>query len=142
MPPALWEDTPVEKISEQVERQAVWGEKSTLARMRLAQGAHVSKHSYESEQITCLLSGAMRMRLGDTELRLHAGEVLVIPSAMEHEVWVLEDTVVLDFFAPAREDWRRGRSQYLAGKRAQTGSLVFGLLTAARPTSRVAPHFY
>lgn len=130
MQPALWEDTPVEKISELVERQVVWGEKSTLARMRLAQGEHVSKHSgstfarrgelksnhYESEQITCRLSGAMRMKLGDTELRLPAGEVLVIPSAMEHEVWVLEDTVVLDFFAPAGEDWSRGRSQYLAGK--------------------------
>ena len=49
---------------------------------------------------------------------MRAGEVLVIPPEVEPEVWVLQDTVVLDFFAPTRPDWRESLPQYL--KRKQT----------------------
>ncbi len=47
---------------------------------------------------------------------MRAGEVLVIPPEVEPEVWVLQDTVVLDFFAPTRHDWRERPPQYLKGK--------------------------
>jgi quercetin dioxygenase-like cupin family protein len=111
-----WEDVPREKLSPTLERQVVWGEKATLARFHLAKGTHIARHKHENEQYTCLLQGAMKMELEDHQLTLHTGEVLLIPSWAEHEVWVLEDSVVLDFFSPARQDWREGRHQYLQGK--------------------------
>ena len=58
---------------------------------------------------------ALQLRIGDEEVVLKAGDMLVIPSEAEHEAWVLEDAVLLDFFAPRREDWRQGDNQYLKG---------------------------
>lgn len=115
MEPVRWDDIPREKLSATLERQTVWGEKATLARFTLAQGTHIAKHKHENEQFTTLLSGAMKMNLAGRELTLRAGDVLVIPPWAEHEVWVLEDTVVLDFFVPLRQDWRQGQQQYLQG---------------------------
>jgi hypothetical protein len=34
-----------------------------------------------------------------------AGDVVVIPGGTEHEGWFPEDTEVIDFFAPPREDF-------------------------------------
>jgi len=116
MQPQRWNDIPREKLSDTVERQVVWGERSTLARFRLGQGTHISKHKHENEQCTCMLEGAMKMNLAGQEFTLRAGDVLVIPPWAEHEVWVLEDAVVLDFFSPPRQDWRQGQHQYLQGK--------------------------
>jgi len=111
-----WEEIPTEKISEGVERQVVWGEKGTLARFHFAKGTHVSPHQHEAEQHTCLLEGAMRVRAVGRAFELRAGGVLVIPARTEHEVWFVEDSLVLDFFAPPRHDWRQGEANYLKGK--------------------------
>jgi hypothetical protein len=32
----------------------------------------------------------------------------VVPGGVEHEAWFSEDTEVIDFFAPPREDFRAG----------------------------------
>lgn len=116
MEPVNWNRLPVERIENGVERQAIWGQLSTLARFSFARGAHVSRHSHPSEQFTCVVQGAMRMNLAGQELALLAGDILVIPPHVEHEVWMLEDTVVLDFFTPPRQDWKEGKSSYLAGR--------------------------
>ncbi len=111
-----WETIPVETITQGVERQVLWGDQANLARLSLAKGTHVSKHAHPAEQFTCVLSGALRVDLGGRELRLSAGELIVIPGEVAHEVWALEDTIVWDFFAPPRHDWKTGRSAYLAGE--------------------------
>ena len=36
------------------------------------------------------------------------GDVVVIPGGAEHEAWFREDTEVIDFFAPPREDFLLG----------------------------------
>ena len=36
------------------------------------------------------------------------GDVVVIPGGAEHEAWFREDTEVIDFFAPARDDFLVG----------------------------------
>ncbi len=113
-----WSDVPVEEISPTVRRQVLWGENGTLARFTFAKGTHVSAHRHKSEQHTCVLEGGIRAKLSgvDAELLVKAGEVLLIPGDVEHEVWVLEDSVLLDFFAPARDDWTQGAHRYLAGE--------------------------
>ena len=111
-----WEHIEPEQIQEHATRQVVWGEKATMARFVFAGGLHVSKHSHPAEQFTTLLRGSMRMVLAGRELILRAGDLLIIPPHAEHEVWMLEDCEILDFFAPPRDDWKEGRSQYLAGR--------------------------
>ncbi len=115
MGPIRWEEIPKEKIGEGVERQVIWGDKSTLARFHFAKGVHIPPHKHEGEQQTYVLEGAMRINAAGRDFELRAGEVLVIPTWIEHEVWFLENCVVLDFFSPPREDWKQGREAYLKG---------------------------
>ena len=37
-----------------------------------------------------------------------SSDVVVIPGGTEHEAWFREDTEVIDFFAPPREDFLLG----------------------------------
>jgi quercetin dioxygenase-like cupin family protein len=111
-----WESQPKEQLAEGVARQVVWGERATLARFEFARGMHAARHQHPAEQHTCVERGALRIAAGGREFTVRAGEMLLIPGATEHEVWALEDSVVLVFFAPARDDWKsEGGSHYLTG---------------------------
>ena len=44
---------------------------------------------------------------------VRAGEVLVIPSNLEHRAGALEDTLDVDVFNPPRQDWLNGTDAYL-----------------------------
>jgi len=44
---------------------------------------------------------------------VRAGEVLVIPSNLEHRALALEDTLDVDVFNPPRQDWLNGTDAYL-----------------------------
>lgn len=111
-----WDGIPVERVGEKVERQVLWGANGTLARLRLGKGAYVGKHSHPAEQFSCVLEGAITLRVGGSEVTLRAGDMLVIPADAVHDAWVVEDCVVWDFFTELRDDWKAGENQYLAGR--------------------------
>lgn len=114
------EDLDRERMMDRVERRYLSGERSTLAQIWLARGALVPAHTHESEQVSYVVEGALRFRLGADgadEVVVRSGEVLVIPSYLPHAAEALEDTYDLDFFAPRREDWIAGRDAYLRGGR-------------------------
>lgn len=106
-------DLPVEQLNPLIDRQFVAGERSMLARLILRKGCLVPMHSHENEQITYILEGALKFTLQDREIVVHAGEVLVIPSNLQHSAEALEDTVDLDVFCPPRADWINGTDAYL-----------------------------
>jgi len=54
------------------------------------------------------LKGKMEFRLGDEQRVCGPGDVVVIPGGTEHEGWFREDSEVIDFFAPPREDFLLG----------------------------------
>jgi len=108
-----WEDIPVERITNNVERCVVWGDNGTFARLTLAGGTHIGKHSHAAKQFTCVIDGALRLKIDGQEVLLQTGEILVIPANAEHEAWVMEDCIVWDFFTKRRNDWEEGKSQYL-----------------------------
>ena len=85
----------------------------TLARVELKKGCYVPSHQHENEQISHVLEGALKFISEGKEYLVRAGEMLVIPSHAPHDALALEDTTVLDIFAPARADWARGQDQYL-----------------------------
>jgi quercetin dioxygenase-like cupin family protein len=114
-----WDEVPTENVNETTALQVVWSPKATLARFSFAKGAYVDPHKHEAEQHTALVRGAMTVRLEGQDVTLFPGDVLIIDSWTQHEVWFLEDSIVLDFFAPAREDWRKGERDYLRGARCQ-----------------------
>jgi hypothetical protein len=50
----------------------------------------------------------MEFRLGTEQRVCGQGDVVVIPGGTEHEAWFREDTEVIDFFAPPRDDFLLG----------------------------------
>ena len=53
-------------------------------------------------------AGAGEFRVGSEQRICGPGDVVVIPERTEHEAWFREDTEVIDFFAPPRDDFLRG----------------------------------
>jgi quercetin dioxygenase-like cupin family protein len=100
-----WDEIALEKVTEMISRKIVTGDREMLAQIYLKKGAMVPIHSHESEQMTYVLQGAMKFLVGGEEITLREGEVLHIPSWMEHQAEALDDTFELDFFSPIRQDW-------------------------------------
>ena len=86
-------------------RKMVIGEREMLAQVYLKRGCLVPVHSHASEQMTYVLQGALRYVIGGEEITVREGEVLHIPSGVEHQAEALEDTFELDVFSPIRTDW-------------------------------------
>jgi len=89
-----------------LERHRMIGERAMISRVRLLRGCFVPSHSHENEQITCVLEGRLKFGLGEPgsaeyhEVEAALGEVVHLPSFVPHSAEALEDTVVLDVFAP------------------------------------------
>ena len=113
-----WEDMPREELSSEIGRRLITGDSMMIAHVYLAKGAVVPKHSHHNEQITYILEGVLRFRLGDDESQqvdVASGEVLHIPANLPHTAVALEDTLDVDIFSPPREDWLDGSDSYLRG---------------------------
>lgn len=114
-----WADLPLEQVSEQLSRRLVTGDRMMLAHVYLKRGCIVPRHHHENEQLTYILEGALRFRLGEDgaeEVIVRAGEVLHIPSNLPHEAEALEDTLDVDIFDPPRQDWLDRTDDYLRRK--------------------------
>jgi unsaturated pyranuronate lyase len=108
-----WDDEPIEQLNATIGRQMLNGDGLTLARITLAAGAVVPDHHHENEQIATVVSGRLRFVVGEEERVVGAGESVLIHRNVPHRVEALEESVVLDVFAPRREDWLRGDDAYL-----------------------------
>ncbi len=111
-----WNDMPREELNPQLGRRFIAGEHVMLAQIYLAKGCIVPKHSHENEQITWVVEGLMRLKLGETGeqvVDLGPGDVLHIPPHVPHEAEALEDTLDVDAFSPPRSDWLDGSDAYL-----------------------------
>lgn len=115
-----WDDMAVEELTPLIGRRLVYTEQQMLAHVYLKQGAIVPAHDHVNEQITYILSGALRFWIGEHAdqpggefIDVRAGEVLVIPSMVRHRAEALEDTLDVDIFNPPRQDWIDKSDNYL-----------------------------
>ncbi|MGZ8717323.1 MAG: cupin domain-containing protein [Gaiellaceae bacterium] len=111
-----WDDLPREELNPEIGRRLITGEQLMIAHVYLTKGAVVPKHAHHNEQITYVLEGELRFRLGEDESQhvdVAAGEVLHIPAHLPHSAVALEDTLDVDIFSPPREDWLDGSDTYL-----------------------------
>jgi quercetin dioxygenase-like cupin family protein len=96
-PVAIWDGVVV---------RAVHGERITLGVVELEAGSVVPEHRHENEQLGIVLRGSVSFRVADDTRDLGPGGTWRIPANTPHEVTVGPDgAVVLDVFAPTREDW-------------------------------------
>ena len=111
-------EQPREELNPLISRSLITGERTMLAHVYLKKGAVVPMHSHDNEQITYVLEGALRFKIGNggpDGLVVRTGEVLHLPSNVPHEAEALEDTIDVDVFTPPRQDWLDGDDAYLRG---------------------------
>ena len=111
-----WSEVPRETVNPMLDRRIITGDRMMLAHVYLKQGCIVPRHRHENEQITYILEGALRFRIGEDGAEtvvVRAGEVLHIPANVWHEAEALEDTLDVDIFDPPRADWLDKSDAYL-----------------------------
>jgi len=111
-----WDDIPMETVNPSMRRQIITGELMTVARIYLKDGFLVPMHSHHNEQITQVISGVLKFRLGkdgDETIEVGPGQVIVIPANLPHEARVVGDVVETDMWAPRRDDWLNQTDDYL-----------------------------
>jgi quercetin dioxygenase-like cupin family protein len=108
-----WNSMPAEQLNPQITRRVVHTENLTIARLQIAKDAVVPEHSHVNEQVATVERGALKFQVAGHDVVLRDGQSLAIPSNVPHSVVALEDTTVMDIFAPRRDDWLRGDDAYL-----------------------------
>ncbi len=111
-----WDEVPLETVNPSMRRRIVTGELMTVARIYLDDGFLVPRHRHENEQITQVISGRMRFRMGEhgeQEFELGPGDVVVIPAFVPHEALAIGAVEEMDMWAPRRQDWLDGSDDYL-----------------------------
>lgn len=87
--------------------RAVHGKQLTLAVVEIEPGAVLPEHAHANEQFGLVLEGSVLFRIGDEEQTLERGGIWRIPSDTPHAVTGGgSGAVVIDVFAPPRDDWR------------------------------------
>lgn len=100
-----FDNTVKETISDKITRQYIMGTDSMLVKWTLKKGAIIPLQIHESEQITWITSGSVKVNSNGKQFIVKAGEVLILPPYVPHEFEAIEDTIDIDFFTPVRNDW-------------------------------------
>jgi quercetin dioxygenase-like cupin family protein len=94
-----WDEIALEKVTEMLSRKIVAGDRETLVQVYVKRGCLVPVHAHDSEQMIYVMQGALKFVIAGEEVTVREGEVLHIPSGVEHQAEALEDTFELDFLA-------------------------------------------
>ena len=101
-----WDEVPVERLEEGIERQMIVGEKLMICRLRFAPRIVTPAHDHPHEQITFVEKGRVLFTIGKEERIAEAGDVLHFPPNSWHGATMLDEEVILiDIFSPLREDF-------------------------------------
>lgn len=122
-----WNDVQTEQPLPGVTRRYVSGEQAMVAQFELRTGSVVPWHAHANEQISVILAGRVRFELGSSDapdvMEASAGDTVVIPGHLPHQVTVLEEARVIDVFAPPRTDWLGGSDAVPQAEQKQNGQV-------------------
>ncbi|HEV3139245.1 MAG TPA: cupin domain-containing protein [Vicinamibacterales bacterium] len=107
-----WKSIAKQEVTSGLNRQFVTASRVTIAKFEMKRGCVVPSHSHENEQVSYVVSGALKFTVGGKDVTVRAGELLQIPPHVPHGVEVLEDAHVIDVFSPIRQDWIDGTDTY------------------------------
>jgi quercetin dioxygenase-like cupin family protein len=64
-------------------------------------------HKHESEQITLVLEGTLYFKMSDKTVSVKEGEVIAIPSNIEHAVFTNDEFVrAVDAWSPVHQEYK------------------------------------
>jgi quercetin dioxygenase-like cupin family protein len=76
-----------------------------LVRHDLCKGWRGAAHQHPHEQLVYVISGRIQFEANGAKFDAVAGDNFIVASNVNHQATALEDSVVLDVFTPAREDY-------------------------------------
>ena len=76
-----------------------------LVRHVMQKGWEGTEHSHPHEQMVYVISGRIQVTVDGMSMDAYAGDNFIVASNALHKAVALEDSVVLDIFTPAREDY-------------------------------------
>jgi quercetin dioxygenase-like cupin family protein len=83
----------------------VHGERTLMSEFLLEGGRQLPSHDHPYEQAGYLVSGRIRLHVAGESRELGPGDSWCIASGVAHCADALEDSVALEIFSPAREDY-------------------------------------
>ncbi len=83
----------------------VYGDKTLFAEFRLEKGSQLPRHAHPHEQTGYLVSGRIRLSIGEDTFDAEPGDSWCIPGNVEHRAEILEDSVAIEVFSPVRKDY-------------------------------------
>lgn len=82
------------------------GERMMFSLVKIDAGIVLPRHSHPHEQMGYVLKGSLLLRGSAEEAELKVGDMYVMPGGESHEaVGGKEGTLILDVFAPPREEY-------------------------------------
>lgn len=76
-----------------------------MTEFRLDKDSILPQHRHPYEQTGYLVSGSIILYIGDKKQRMLPGDSWCIPKNVPHQAEIIEDSIALEIFAPAREDY-------------------------------------
>lgn len=86
-------------------RVLAYNEKLFLAEHEMVKGWVGTVHSHPHEQIVYVVRGHLRVTCQGKTFDARAGDTFVVRGGVEHGASAAEDSLVIDVFAPCREDY-------------------------------------
>ena len=83
----------------------VYGDKSLISEFRMQQGSSLPIHNHPQEQTGYLISGRIRLTIGEDTFEVEPGDSWSVPGNVRHQAVILSDTVAVEVFSPVREDY-------------------------------------
>jgi quercetin dioxygenase-like cupin family protein len=83
----------------------VFGDKALLTEFRMEQGSQLPWHAHPQEQTGYLISGRMRLFIGEDTFEVEPGDSWNVPGNIRHRAEILAETLAVEVFSPVREDY-------------------------------------
>ena len=81
-------------------------EKMNAQHIDLADGSTVKLHSHPQVQLGYVISGGLKVTIGNDTQILKAGDAYFVPAGVPHEPTAIGQTEAIDVFSPIRPDLR------------------------------------
>jgi quercetin dioxygenase-like cupin family protein len=82
-----------------------YGEKTLISEFHMTRDSLLPRHAHPYEQTGYLISGRIRLTIGEAAHEANPGDCWCIPAGVEHQAQILQDSVAIEVFAPLREDY-------------------------------------
>ncbi len=86
-------------------RKMLEGTHGMLIEVQIAKGTCPPAHVHEHDSLIYLIKGKVKVKVGDQEGIIEAGDAVLHPAGIEHSAEALEDSLWIEVKAPPEETW-------------------------------------